>query len=163
VISGVLQRLTIVESSPTRLILREKPLLSWLIAAILTLLALGLLIFQLYTSAILALVLAGFFLLDAHSRVITFDATANTMTIDLVYLYKRQRVNTLELHKLGEANLYTDDDGHTQIILIDGMGEEFGLSVYSRDVRHWKAEIVAAINKILHEAHTSIVSAKVVN
>jgi hypothetical protein len=155
VINGVLQRLTIVEASPTHLILREQPLLSWLITALLAVIALSLLIFQLYTTAILALVLAVFFLLDAHSRIITFDAAANTMTIDLVHLYKRQTVNTLDLHRISEAHLHIADDGHTQIILIDGMGDEFGLSVYSRDVRPWKAEIVAAINTLLEKSQQS--------
>jgi hypothetical protein len=154
VINGVLQRLTIVEASPTRLFLREQPLLSWLITTVLAVIALSLLIFQLYGTAFLALVIAGVFLLDAYSRIITFDAVANTMTIDHVYLYKRQRVNILELHQLSEAYLHTTDDGHTQIILIDNTGNEFGLSVYSRDVRLWKAEIVTAINTVLREAHT---------
>jgi EamA domain-containing membrane protein RarD len=156
-INGVLQRLTIVEASPTRFILREQPLLSRLITALLAVIAVSLLIFQLYTTAIIAFVIAGIFLLDAHSRVIVFDAAANSMTIEHVYLYKCQRVNTLELHTLRKAYLHTAEDGHTQIILIDGMGDEFGLSVYSRDVRPWKAEIVTAINTILREAHNSTV------
>ena len=154
-INGVLQQLTIVESTPTRLVLREQPLLSWLIAAILTVLAICLLIFQLYTTASIAFVIAGVFLLDAHSRVIYFDAAASTMTIDLVYLYTRLTVNTLELHQLAEAYLHTADDGHTQIILADVMGNKSGLSVYSRDVRPWKAEIVTAINTLLENVQQS--------
>ena len=152
-INGVLQRLTIIESSPTRFVLREQPLLAWFIAAILSVIALNLLIFHFYGTAFFAFVIACFFLLDAHSRVICFDVATNTMTIDFVYLYKRQTVNMMELDKLGEAYLQTADDGHTQIILIDHMGNESGLSVCSRDVRPWKAEIVSAINAVLHEAH----------
>jgi hypothetical protein len=156
-INGVLQRLTIIESTPTRLVLCEQPLLSWLIVAFLAVLGLCLLIFQLHATAVIAFVIAAIFLLDAHSRIIIFDSAANTMTVDLAYLHKRQHVNTTQLHRLKAAYLHTADDSHTQIILIDVMDNKSGLSVYSRDVRPWKAEIVTAINTLLHEAHKSTV------
>ena len=64
-------------------------------------------------------------------------------------------MNTTELHRLSKAYLHIADDGQTQIILLDVLGNKSGLSVYSQDVRLWKAEIVAAINDILREAHSS--------
>ena len=80
-ISGVLQHLKILESTQTRLVLREQPLLAWLIVTMLGIVALCLLIFQLYVTAVVALVIVAMFLLDAHSHLITFYASANMQRI----------------------------------------------------------------------------------
>jgi hypothetical protein len=94
-----------------------------------------------------------FFVMQGRIRVIRFDADANTMTVEYVYLYKRIHASTKPLHEISRAYLDKADDDSTQIILVDVTGEEAGLSVYSRDIRPWKEEIVIAINTVLHEAH----------
>lgn len=157
-INGVLQRLTIVEFSDTRLVLREQPLLAWLITGILFAIAVTLLLFQLWGTAFLAFVIGCVFLIDAHMRLICFDANSNSMTVDYVYLYRRKTIIITELHTIAEAYLNTAADGHTQIILIDSMGNETGLSVYSRDVRSWKDDIVVAINTVLHAASETAIN-----
>ncbi|MDQ7026808.1 MAG: hypothetical protein Q9P01_16075 [Anaerolineae bacterium] len=151
-INGVLQPLTIVEISDTRLVLREQPRLAWFIAGILFAIAAILLLFQFWGTAFLAFVIACIFLVDARTRLICFDTHTHTMTVDYVYLYRRKTINVTELHKLGEAYLHTAADGHSQIILIDKMSNEMGFSVYSRDIRPWKEDIVVAINTILRNA-----------
>jgi hypothetical protein len=158
--NGVLQRLRIVEYSPQRLVLREQPLLAWTIAALLAAMALSMLVFHFYGTAFLAIVIACIFLVDSSSRVITFDAITNSMTVEQVYFYKRKQAFVTELHHIGEASLHTSDDGFSQIILIDKMGNEMGFSVYSRDVRPWKDDIVLAINTVLNEAHLNYASSE---
>ena len=152
-INGVLQRLRIVEFTDTLLILRELPLLEWVGAGILFILALSLALFQFWITAIAALILGVLFAAQARMRVVRFDADTNLMTVEFVYLYKRVPVESKFLHEISRAYLEKADDGSTQIVLVDVTGEKMGLSVYSQDVRPWKDEIVVAINTVLHEAH----------
>lgn len=152
-INSVLQRLRIVEFSDTLLILREHPLLEWVIAVILFIVAFVLILFQFWITAIAALILGIVFAAQAGMRVVRFDADTNLMTVEYVYLYKRVPVESKFLNEISRAYLEKADDGSTQIILVDVTGEKMGLSVYSQDVRPWKDEIVVAINTVLHEAH----------
>lgn len=153
-INGVLQRLTITEfRDDVYLVLREQPLLEWLVAVIVAIIALNLAIFDFRITAFAALAISLFFIIQAKIRLIRFDAAANTMTVEYVYLYRREAVSTKALHEISRAYLAKSDDGSTQIILVDVTGEEAGLSVYSRDMTAWKDDIVLAINTVLHEAH----------
>lgn len=152
-INGVLQRLRIVEFTDTLLILRELPLLEWVLAGVLFILALNLAMFQFWVTAIAALILGVVFAAQTRIRLVRFDADSNLMTVDYIYLYKRIQIESKFLHEISRAYLDKADDGSTQIMLVDVTGEKMGLSVYSQDVRPWKDEIVVAINTVLHEAH----------
>jgi hypothetical protein len=152
-ISGILQRLTIIEFTDIRLVLRELPFLEWLLAGILWIAAINFVLFGLWATAVAALLLGGYFVLQAHIRTIIFDADTNLMTVENMTLFNREVVSVKELHEISRAYLEKDDDGSTQIMLVDVVGDEMGLSVYSRDMRPWKEDIVVAINTVLHQAH----------
>jgi hypothetical protein len=152
-ISGILQRLTIIEFTDIRLVLRELPLLEWLLAGILWIAAINFVLFGLWATAVASLLLGGYFVLQAHIRTIIFDADTNLMTVENMTLFNREIVSVKELHEISRAYLEKDDDGNTQIMLVDVVGDEMGLSVYSRDMRPWKEDIVVAINTVLHQAH----------
>ncbi|MEO1290581.1 MAG: hypothetical protein AAFV93_22795 [Chloroflexota bacterium] len=152
-IQGVIQRLSIAEQTASRLVLRELPLLDWGAGFLLVIVALMLSINSFWTSAVLALAIALYFLLAGRVRLIEFDISAGTMQIHYQTPLKRNTVNTIKLETIQRAYLYTGDDDGTQIILVRRDGEELGISVYSDDIASWKEPIVVAVNAILYEAH----------
>lgn len=151
--ASVFQRLWIVRLSDDHFHLRENPVLDWLIAG--GLLALGAIvaILQLWLTVAIACVLAVAMLLQARTREIIFDVPNNQLQISYRSAFQKRVVLEMGLSVIARAYLKTADDDGTQIILVNGAGEEMGLSAHSRDVRPWKDEIVIAINAILHAAH----------
>ncbi|MEM9955664.1 MAG: hypothetical protein AAF846_28950 [Chloroflexota bacterium] len=157
-IQGVVQRLSIAEQTSSRLVLCELPLLDWGAGFLLVIVALMLSINSFWTSAVLALAIALYFLLAGRVRLIEFDISAETMQIHYQTPLKRNTVNTIKLETIQRAYLYTGDDEGTQIILVRRDGEELGISVYSDDIASWKEPIVVAVNAILYEAHKTSTS-----
>ena len=150
---GISQRLQIIHQTDDKLILRELPLLDWGLAFFLASTTLILVISEFWVSAGVAGGVALFFILQARTRIITFDADANFMRIDFQTPLQKEVINEIPLQNIQRAYLYKGDDDGTQIILVHTDGEELGISVYSRDVTVWKDDIVIAINAVLHEAH----------
>jgi hypothetical protein len=153
--AGVFNRQTIVEQSGGRLVLRERPLAEWLFAAVIVLAGFNAAIFQFRVTVIAALLIAAFVVLRAKTRYIIFDAPSETLQIVFQTPLKRETVNTIELPKVKRAYLKKDEDGHTQIILVDVFEQEMGLSVYSRDMTSWKEDVILAINAFLHDFQQS--------
>lgn len=150
---GVLQRLSIIEQSPQRLVLRELPLMEWLFAGALFLTAINLAFFDLWITAMITVVIALAYSLQTRIRLIVFDVASGTMQVWYQYPLKQKMVNQERLDEISRAYLSQDDTGATQIVLVKTNGLEMGLSVYSQDVKDWKEVVVIAINAILHEAH----------
>lgn len=151
--ASVLEKLTIIEETKTRLVLRELPLLEWLIAGAIFVSAILFALFELWITAIGAVVIGVWFIARANMRLIIFDADTNLMQIRFQSLLSSSTMHEIGLHEVSRALLRKEDTGHSQILLITITGDELGLSAYSQDVNDWKAPIVIAINTILHEAH----------
>lgn len=154
-IDGVLQKLVITKQTRTLLILREQPLLEWVMAGVLFIVAINAgLLFNLWITAVGALIIGIYMVAwQAQTRIITFDANANTLVVALNTPLRQQIVTQEALHDIIRAYLAKDENGATQIILVRANGDEMGLSVYSRDANPWKETITIAINAVLHEAH----------
>lgn len=152
-IQDVVQRLSIIQQTSSRLVLRELPLLDWSATFILLISALLLSVAEFWISAVIAVLIAFYFIFAGRLRIIEFDASLSTMLIHYQTPFKRHTVNELNLDTLQRAYLFRGDDNGTQIILVRRDGEEFGISVYSEDSSDWKEPIVIAINAILYEAH----------
>jgi hypothetical protein len=150
---GVLQRLSIIEQSSQRLVLRELPLMEWLFAGALFLTAINLAFFDLWITAMITVVIALAYSLQTRLRLIVFDVASGTIQVWYQYPLKQKMVNQERLDEISRAYLSQDDTGATQIVLVKTNGLEMGLSVYSQDVKNWKEVVVIAINAILHEAH----------
>lgn len=148
---GVLQRLDIVTKEPGRLLLRELPLLEWLIAGALFLGAINLAILGLTLTGLGALIVGVLLILLSRMRFVLFDAENGVMQVWYHYPLRRRMANEYPLEKIHQAYLKPGDEGYTQVIL-STMGGELGLTVYSKDMRPWKEEIVFAINAFLHDA-----------
>lgn len=155
-IQGVLQRLQILEQSDGKLVLRELPLLDWLVASVIVLFGIGAAIGALWLTALVALIIAALFVLMARTRIILLSAEDNMLQVRYQSPLRSSTVLQMGLHELSRAYLREDDDGSTQIMLVTVMGEEWGLSVYSRDLRPWKDDIVIAINAVLHQEHKRV-------
>jgi hypothetical protein len=151
--AGVFQKMNILYMSDSRLVLRELPLLDWLVALVILLAALIMWIASLTISAVIAIAVALFMVLQAHLRLVVFTTEPNLMQVLFQSPLRSRLTDEISLHEISRAYLKKDDLGGTQIILVKTDGEEMGLSVYSKDLRDWKEEIVIAINAILHEAH----------
>lgn len=148
---GVLQRLTIGQQTRQRLVLRELPLLEWVIVGSLFTIGINLSIAGLTLSAVGAMVIGVILINLSRIREIVFDAEADAMVVVYQYLLRQNTVNHIELDEILRASLNQDDNGATQILLITTRGE-MGLSVYSRDLTDWKETVVFAINEFLHNA-----------
>lgn len=151
-LNGILQRLSIIEQTDSRLVLRELPLLDWGLAFLLLLITAILWISNLGISAVISLALAFFLVLQSRVRLIIFQTSPNLMQIFLQSPLQSRVVNEISLHQINRAYLHKDDSG-SQIILVQTDGSEMGLSVFSHELRDWKEPIVIAINAILHNAH----------
>lgn len=152
--AGILQKMSIIHMSDSRLVLRELPLLDWLVALLLLLSALIMWIANLtIVSAVIAIAVALFMVIQARVRLVIFTTEPNLMQVLFQSPLQTRITNEVSLHQISRAYLKKDDVGGTQIILVQTDGEELGLSVYSKDLRDWKEEIVIAVNAILHEAH----------
>lgn len=155
-IQGVLQRLQILEVSDCKLVLRELPLLDWLVAGVLLLIGLGMAVATLWITALVAVTVGILFVLLARTRLILFNAEDNMLRVSYQSPLRTTTVLQMGLHEISRAYLNADDSGGTQIMLVTVMGDEWGLSVYSRDLRPWKDDIVIAINAVLHQAHKHV-------
>jgi pheromone shutdown protein TraB len=155
-IQGVLQRLQILEQSEGKLVLRELPLLDWLIAGAVLLFAIAAAVGALWLTALVAFVVAMLFVLMARTRIIVFSAEDNMLRVRYQSPLRSSTVLQMGLHELSRAYLSEDDDSCTQVMLVTVMGDEWGLSVYSRDLRPWKDDIVLAINAVLHQEHKRV-------
>jgi len=111
------------------------------------------LFFQLWITFTAALIVAAVFAARARTRIITFDASADLLTVQFRALFEQQTVLEKPLREISRAYLRKDDDDSTQIVLVDVLGGEMGLSVHSQEMMPWKEPLVIAINAILHEAH----------
>jgi hypothetical protein len=151
--ADVFQRISIIHMSDSRLVLRELPLLDWLMALGILLAAAIMWIFSLTVTAVIALGISLFMVLQARMRLVIFTTEPNLMQVLFQSPLQSRKVMEVSLHQISRAYLHKDDLGGTQIILVQTDGEEMGLSAYSRDVKDWKEEIVIAINAILHNAH----------
>jgi len=152
-IQGVIQRLSIVQQSDLRLMLREYPLLDWGIAFALCMLALALFVADFAVSAVIAGGIGIYFLLTGRVRQLDFNVATGQLLINYQTPIRNQTVSEIPLHEIQRAYLLQGDDGATQIILVRIDGEELGISVYSDDVAPWKETIVIAINAVLFAAH----------
>lgn len=150
---SILQRLIIIHQTDARLVLREHPIFDWVLVASATLLTMIMFIAQFWITGILTIIFAGYFLLQAKTRLISFDTDPNLMTVILQNFFGQQVVNEVSLHNISRAYLYRGEDGGSQIILTMSDGEELGLTHYFKDVAIWQEEVVLAINSILHSAH----------
>jgi hypothetical protein len=151
--AGILQKMNIIHMSESRLVLRELPLLDWLVVLVILLSAVMMWIANITISAVIALGVALFMVLQAHVRLVVFTIDPNLMQVLFQSPLRTRITNEISLHQISRAYLKKDDLGGTQIILVQTDGEEMGLSVYSKDLRDWKEDIVIAINAILHNAH----------
>jgi hypothetical protein len=149
----VFDKLNIIEQSDTRLVLRDLPVLDWLFTGAMLLIALIFAIVELWITAGAAVIVGIVFVARAKTRLITFDAETNLMQIEFQSFFGKEVVNETMLHEISRAYLRKDSDGSSQILLVTVMGDELGLSSYSRDMTDWKEPVVIAINTVLHEAH----------
>ena len=149
-ISGVLQRLEIVRRAKGYLTLRELPLLEWLIVASLFIASINMAVFNLTLTAVGMLLVGIVIGLMSRMRYIIFDAQADQMSVVYRNLLRQRVVQSMLTEEIVRAYLSQNDDGATQIILVTTQGE-MGLSVYSRDLRPWKEEVVIAINEFLYD------------
>ena len=152
-LQGILQKLSISYKSDARLVLRELPLFDWLMALALFLFALIMWIMNFAVSSLIAIGIAIFLVAQARMRLVIFTTDPNLMQVLLQNLWQSSIAHEVSLHQISRAYLKKDDEGGTQVILVQTDGAELGLSVYSKDLRDWKEEIVIAINEILHNAH----------
>lgn len=152
-ILGLLQKLDIIRQSDTELLLREQPLLEWLAAGVLTVIAINMALLDLSLTAGAAFLIGLYLIVQAQTRLIHFNAASDTLTVSLKGLLRNQQPVQERLANISRAYLQQDEEGATQIILVRVDGEEMGLSVHSRDAKPWKEEITIAINELLHEAH----------
>ena len=151
--AGILQRLNIIEQTDRRLVLRERPLLDYLVGFALVVGALLVWIAGLRAIPGIALALALYFIVQGRVRLIVFDSDTGKMLIHYQTILKKEVASEINLNEIKRAYLFKGDDMATQIILVRVDAEEMGLSVYSNDINPWKDDIVIAINAILHEAH----------
>lgn len=151
--ASVLEKLSIVEQTDTQLVLRELPLLDWLVAGAIFITALQFMLFDFRITAVVAVAIAAIFAIRARTRLISFDAETNLMQVRYQSLLRTQVIEEIGLHQISRAYLHKDDTGQSQIILVTALGDEMGLSAYSNDMNDWKSPIVVAINTLLHEAH----------
>lgn len=152
-LAGILQKLTIIDTTDERLLLREYPLLDWVVVAALFILAANMAILNIWITAVAGVTLGMFFWLRARTRYILFDVAEDLLLVEHHSILQQETVLRVPLEHISRAYLHKADDGSTQIILVNDVGEEMGLSVYSRDMQPWKEEIVIAVNAILHTAH----------
>jgi len=149
-IFGVLQQLRIIVREPGRLLLRELPLLEWLIASLLFIAALNMTYFELHLTALAALAAGILLALLARLREIELDTDSRELRIYYQYPLWRRQVNAISFDQIVRVSLHRADDGATQIILVTHEAD-MGLSVYSRDLRPWKEEVTVAINEVLRQ------------
>ncbi|QPC82429.1 hypothetical protein G4Y79_22535 [Phototrophicus methaneseepsis] len=145
---GVFQHLRIVTTTPGRLVLRELPLLEWLMAFAVMLLGFNFIIMNMTITAVGAFLVALVIVMSSRSRILIFDAADRELRILFQYPLRQRVVNQIPLAQIDRAYLSKDDNDSTQIILVTQRGD-MGLSVYSRDNRPWKEDICKAINDFL--------------
>lgn len=145
---GVFQQLRIISASPTQLVLRELPLLEWLVAFLIALLGVNFIIIGINITAVGAFLVAMAIVLFSRSRLLIFDVADKELRIVFQYPLMRRVANQLPLQQIDRAYIRQDDNGSTQIILKTQRGE-MGLSVYSRDSHPWKDTACKAINDFL--------------
>ena len=146
---GVFQQLRIISASPTQLVLRELPLLEWLVAFLIALLGVNFIIIGINITAVGAFLVAMAIVLFSRSRLLIFDVADKELRIVFQYPLMRRDINQISLVQVDRAYIQQDDNGSTQIILATQQGE-MGLSVYSRDASPWKEDVCQAINDFLH-------------
>lgn len=146
---GVFQQLRIVSATPRQLILRELPLLEWLLAFVVALLGVNFIILGISITAVGAFLVAMAIVLFSRSRILIFDADDQELRIVFQYPLARREANVISLLQIDRAYIRQDDNGSTQVILATQQGE-MGLSVYSRDTSPWKEDVCQAINDFLH-------------
>lgn len=154
-IQSVLQKITITMQTSTRLILREQPLLEWLLVGMLCMISALLLIAGLRLTSGAAFLIALFFFLRAPTRYIIFDVEEHHFLIQHSFPLYKKTINHKPLAELVRAELYIGEDEGTQIILMDTAENQFGLSGYTQEINAEKEEIVLAINKLLGKAFSA--------
>lgn len=147
----VIQRLFIVQQTKTRLVLRELPLLDWIIAFGLTMIGLVMSFWGFWLSTGIAGAIACYFIIQGQVRMIYFDVAEEGMAVSIQTPFSKETVNAVKLDEIRRSYLFRGDDDGSQIVLVHQSGEESGISVYSEDLSNWKEPIVIAINGILHE------------
>lgn len=152
-IQSVFQRMMIIHESDAQLILREQPILDWVIAAAMLLTGFIMLIAQFWITGFLSLAFAVLFYVQASTRTVIFDTDPNMMIVELQSLVGQRVLNEVSLHSISRAYLYRGEDGGVQVVLTMTDGEEMGLSSYIKHEVTWQEEIVLAINGLLHGAH----------
>lgn len=145
---GVFQHLRIITTTPGRLVLRELPLLEWLMAFAVMLLGFNFIIMNMTITAVGAFLVALVIVMSSRSRILIFDAAERELRILFQYPLRQRVVNQIPLAQIDRAYLSKDDNDSTQIILVTQRGD-MGLSVYSRDNRPWKEDVCRAINDFL--------------
>lgn len=148
-IHGVIQRLRIIRHTPSYLLMREYPLLEWLMVAAVLFGVVNTALLGLYLTAVGALVIGIVIALVSRIRVVEFDAPAGEMRVSWRYVLMQRHANTIPLDRIMRAYLMKNDDDYTQVIIVTTEGE-MGLSVHSKDLHPWKEDIVFAINEVLH-------------
>ena len=145
---GVFQQLRIVVATPTRLVLRELPLMEWLLAFVMLLVGVNFIVIGLSLTTLGAFFIAMVIVLLSRSRLLIFDAAEKELRIVFQYPFWQRVVNQVPLVQIERAYVRKSDTGSTQIILATQRGE-MGLSVYSRDMQPWKEAVCQAINDFL--------------
>lgn len=145
---GVFQQLKIIIATPTRLVLRELPLLEWFMAFAVMLLGVNFIFLGTTITAVGAFLVAMAIVLFSRSRLLIFDASNRELQIVFQYPLRQRIINQIPLRQIDRAYIRVDDNDSSQIILATQRGE-MGLSVYSRDTRPWKEDVCKAINDFL--------------
>src|SRR5688572_20734979 len=114
--AGILQKMSIIHMSDSRLVLRELPLLDWLVALVILLAALIMWIATFTVSAVIAIAVALFMVLQAHMRLVVFTTEPNLMQVFFQSPLQSRVINEISLHQISRAYLNKDDSGGTQII-----------------------------------------------
>lgn len=148
-IFGVLERLFVIHDQPTRLVLREYPLLAWLFGGAFIIGSGTLAVLGSTVSALMSLVLGAAFFLWAQTRTLTFDRATGQLTVRLWAPLRQSQPLAVALTALQRAAVKPFASGHTQIVLHFQDGRVLGLSVYSSDIADWKTPLVERINAIL--------------
>lgn len=145
----LLQRLSIYEQKPTRLVLRELPRLNWFFASLLFLVGFGMMGFQLMPTAVVAVLMGVLVGVSSQTQYIVFDKNEGKMSVIRSRFRQNKTITTIPLEDIKMAFFYVDEEGSSQAVLIlsDDMS---GLSTRSRVGEDWKKEVVIAVNKFLN-------------
>ncbi len=143
----MLQRLSIIERSKARLVLRELPLAHWFFAGGLFAVGIALAFANLLITAVTAVIVGTYYGATAAIQDIVFDKADGTLTVHRHGLLGRRVLSTLDLEAIVMAFLYEDGEWSQALLIL--ADDQLGLSTYSRQGKAWKAQIVDIINIFL--------------